>query len=442
MRKYYTAFAVVALLAVVFTAFCLVSFKPVESLMKPPMSDGDNREIQLAFEKTVNKKFRVRVPISGNYRAAYIFNDFNADFQDEVIVFYSTEDAIDVVRMNYMAKINQEWVSVADVESAYSEIHQVEFTDLDSDGIKEILVGWAVYQNDLSRNLSVYKLPTDNRGELDRIYSVPYSDFEVIDIDNDEVDDIAVFENVDTTPTYMQLSFDTFDENKIIRKGTIKLDSSVYSVMNLSYDNSDVYGFTRLFVDGYKIDSGIVTECVYWSGDDEKLKKLTSYENISILSTRMTNIACEDVNNDGLIDIPLEINLKNSKVYSDGNIDSYPQTIIRWIQPSAKKYETVTHQLIYGNNDFRISFSDEWLDKITVKNNYLDGSICFYPLESDSDLPLFELKYVSTQAEENQLTADYKLLRKTDKGKLFYIIYYTDRNFSVSRLSLERIIIV
>ena len=44
--------------------------------MKPPVYDGDNREIQLAFKNAVEKKFKVRVPISGDYRAAYIFNDF------------------------------------------------------------------------------------------------------------------------------------------------------------------------------------------------------------------------------------------------------------------------------------------------------------------------------------------------------------------------------
>lgn len=441
MRKYYTAFAVVALLAMLVTAVCLVSFQPVESLIKPPMSDGENYEIQLAFEQAVNKKFKVRVPIGGNYRAAYIFNDLNADLQDEVIVFYSTEDALDTVRMNYMAKINQKWVSVADIESAYSEIHQVEFADLDNDGIKEILVGWAVYQNDLSRNLSVYRIPYGNSGELENIYSVPYSDFESIDIDNNGTDDIAVFENIDASPSYMQLSFDTFYNGRIVRADTVKLDSSVYSVMNISYDSSELYGYTRIFIDGYKIDSGIVTECVYWSEDDNKLKKLSS-DNITVLSTRMTNIACEDTDMDGLIDVPLEITLENSKVISDSKADGYSQTIIKWVQISTEKYDVVTYQLVYANNNFRITFSEEWLDKITVYNNYSDNSIRFYLTESDSEKPLFELKYVSTQAQENQLTANYRLLTKTDKGKLFYVIYYTDRNFNISRSSLEKIIVV
>lgn len=442
MRKYYTAFAIVALLAVVITAVCLISFEPVESLMKPPMSDGENHEIQLAFEEAVEKKYKMRVPISGDYRAAFIFNDFNGDLQDEVVVFYSTDDALDIVRMNYMAKINQQWISVADVESAYSEIHQVEFSDLDSDGIEEILVGWAIYQNDLSRNLSVYKLPLNNNGELEKIYSVQYSDFQSLDIDGDSVDDIAVFENVDAAPSYMQLSFDSFDGEQIVRRATINLDSSVYSVMNFSYDASELYGFTRMFVDGYKIDSGVVTECIYFSEELGTLEKLSSDGKISVLSTRMTNIGCEDVNSDGLIDIPIEITLENSKVISDKNSDAQPQSVIRWLNVDGKEYHVVANQMIYANNEFRIMLSEDWLDALTIENNYPEGAIYFYLTDSMNDVPLFELKYVTAQAEEDSLSLNYKLLKRTDKGKLFYKVNYTDRKILINRVTLDRIIIV
>ena len=118
------------------------------------------------------------------------------------------------------------------------------------------------------------------------------------------------------------------------------------------------------------------------------------------------------------------------------------QNIIKWIHLKANGYSTVTHQLIYGNNDFRITFSEKWMKRITVINDYKSNTIGFYSTEDGKKTILFELKYTSTQVEEDALSNKYKLLTETGKGKLFYIIYKSDSSLNINKVYIENSIVL
>lgn len=437
MRKYFTAFIAFGFLAVIMTFVCIVSFKPIDSLMKPPMSSGENREILLAFEEALDKEYKLRVPLSGEYRSSFISEDLNGDGQEEIIVLYSTEDEVDIVKISYMMKKDGEWKVLSGLESSYSEVHQVKFSDIDNDGTMEMLVGWTVYNNDLSRHLNVYKIPYEDNNDLKSIYSSSYLMFETLDIDSNGVSDIAIFEATDEGTV---LSYNRFTNGAIKKEATVALDSSVYTVYNLSYDNGAKNNGLRMYVDSYKIDSGIITECIYFDKSDKQFRKVES-NGISVLSSRFTGVTCQDVNGDGLIDIPLEIPLEGSAVITKADSPSQKQDIIKWICLDANGYDTVSYQLIYNNNDFRISFSEKWMNDVTVINNYIDGSIMFYSVDDGIRKELFELRYTSTQLEEDSLDNKYKLLTETDKGKLFYIIYNSDRDLNINKYYLEKSVI-
>ncbi len=438
MRKYFTAFIAFSFLAIVMTVICLVSFKPIDTLMKPPMSGGENRDIQLAFEETLNKGYKLRVPLSGNYRSSYISEDVNGDGQEETVVLYSTEDAVDLVKISFMMKVNNEWKVISSLESEYSEVHQVKFDDIDGDGIMEILIGLTLYNNDLSRQLNVYRLPVNGNGDFDKIYGSSYLRFDTVDIDSDYVSDIAIFEQSEDG---IVLSSNVYSDGNIIRNASIQLDSSVYSVYNLSCDNGADNGALRMFVDSYKIDSGAITECVYWDKHSGKMDKV-KVNGVSVLSSRFSGIPCQDVNYDGLIEIPVEVPLADSCIVTDNDSTTQIQNIIKWIQLDKNNFSTVTHQLIYSNNDFRITFNEKWLKNITVINDYTKNSIEFYSSKGATKTLLFELIYTSTQAEEDALSNKYKLLKETGKGKLFYIIYNSDRNLNINKVYIEKSIIL
>lgn len=439
MKKYFATFVLLAFAAISVTVFCLVSFEPLDSLMKPPMSNGENLEIQHAFENHINQKYKLRVPIKGDYRSSFIFEDTDGDNIEEVFVFYSLEDSLDTIRLCFMKKLEDKWRVVSDLESPYSEIQKISFADINNDDVMEIIVGWAIYQNDLTRNLSVYSL-NDESADIVSLFDCSYSEFEIIDIDNNGTDDIAVFHNKDLSEG-LSMSYISYGRREVYLKGVINLDASVYSIRSIAFDFPYKNSSARIFIDGYKTDSGIVTECVYWDKTTSSLVKINSDEGNNILSSRMTNIPCSDINHDGLIEIPIEEPLENSSVIISGVSDSSLQNLILWVQLSDGSVKNITRQLVYNNNDFSITFSDEWFENITVKNDYTNNNIYFYSNNVADKKLLFELKYISNQEEEDKLSDRYKYLTDTDKGKIFYIIYNYDPALNINSTYISNVIV-
>lgn len=439
MRKYFTAFIAFALLAVVLTAICLVNFKPIDALMKPPMTGGENHKIQVAFEESLDEGYKLRVPLSGTYRSAYISEDLNNDGQEEIVVLYSTEDEVDIVKISFMMKINNKWTVVSKLESNYSEVHQVKFADIDGNGVMEMLVGWTVFRNDLSRNLNVYSIPIDGSGNLESLYSTPYLVFDTVDINSDGISDIATFESSDDG---IILSCNMLSDGVVTKKATIALDASVYSINTLSYDNGAEDDGLRMYVDSYKIDSGMITECICWDNTEEQFSKV-KYGGASVLSSRLTGIACQDIDNNGNIEIPIEIQLKDSTLISGvGANATTTQNLIKWVKLEDNGFSTVTHQLVYNNNDFGITFNEKWLKNVTVINNYTNNSIRFYSTKDAEQTLLFELRYTSTQLEEDALSNKFKFLTETNKGKLFYTVYNADIDLSINKIYIENAIVL
>ena len=436
MKKYFATFIFLAVAAIFVTILCLVSFEPLDSLMKPPSSDGENLEIQQVFEKYIDKNYKLRAPLHGDYRSAFIFKDIDNDKQDEVFVFYSEEDSPETVRFCYLAKADGIWSVISDYESAYSEILKVDFSDVNSDGTAEMLVGWEIYQNDLTRNLFVYSLGKSATS----IYNCQYSDYYVVDFDSNGVDDIAVFQNTDT---YEGITFSVMSclKNNFTCLDSVELDASVYSIKSVSFERTTRKSNIRAYIDGYKTDSGIVTECVYWDYANRCLEKIKDINGSNILSARLTNISCRDINLDGIFEIPVEEQLADSKIITSENKSPAVQSVIKWMQISKNGFLTISTQLVYNNNDFAVDFSDDWIENLTVTNDYTKGSIYFYDNRHSNKVLLFELKYTSNQEEEDGLSDRYKLLTETDKGKLFFIIYNHDSSLNINRAYIENSII-
>ena len=176
MRKYAVAVLIVSLFALLGFAFIGTYFQPVDSLIRPPQAEGENLAIQLAFSEAAGDDFILKQPLNGNYRNAYTFIDLTGDNNDEVIVFYSKSNDLGIVRMNVLDKKDDKWVSIADFQSAHSDIHEIEFADLNGDNTKEIIVGWTVLGESYSKLITVYQITdSENNINIKTVYNDYYS---------------------------------------------------------------------------------------------------------------------------------------------------------------------------------------------------------------------------------------------------------------------------
>ena len=153
------------IIMVLFCSGCSLNFFSVESLLSPPSQSGKNGEVEKAFKKLMAEKtIQLRTPQSGDYQTAFVLFDINGDSQEEAIVFY-TDSAIDTsVRMSFMECINDTWMICADVKGAGSNVFDLSFSDMDNDGIYEILVGWSLFDTKTAKIVSVYEVVAGEKG--------------------------------------------------------------------------------------------------------------------------------------------------------------------------------------------------------------------------------------------------------------------------------------
>lgn len=430
MKKYSVGlvFSAVILAAALF--FLVSEFKPINSLMKPPKVEGENLAIQLAFEKNVGDNYLLKQPIKGDYRSAYTFIDLDGDGDDEVIVFYSGQDAIDIVRMNVLDVIDGEWQSVADFESLHNQIQEVEFADLNGDKLKEIIVGWTTYQDDYSKLLSIYKISLKGDGVSIRpVFDDTYSHFEILDIDSDGKKDILSLKRVsvaNTPEAEYRASCLSYTSNGIAETASIPLDLSIASVTSVTSDFNKETSLCRIYIDGYKIDSGMATDCLYWNKNSNCFEKIT-YGGVSLASitARGSGVFCSDINSDGFIEIPIEEFLPASSVISaERSNDAGHQSLIKWVQIGDGVLNTAEYRIINSVFSYSFAFDSNWIGHITVENDISNGVMTFCELKNENGQlvcgsPYFSVKAVTDENNISYFSTDYDYLMR-NKGQYYY----------------------
>ena len=432
MKKYFLAIIVLILSVVLTILVTGFEFENLESLMKPPMVEGENRKIQLAFENFAGKEYRLITPLKGEYRSAYNFFDLNGDTEDEVIVFYSKNGENDVVRMNVLDKnTDGTWVSIADIGTEYSDVQQVEFADLNGDKIKEIIVGWTVFQNEYVKTMDVYMLSKKKDIFIfERVYNSTYYDFRTFDINCDarkdilKIDYIKNFDRAEYVATYLGYS-----EDGISDFSSIALDLSFSSITSVTSDYIKEENRRRLYFDGPKHESGMITDCVYFNSNNGKLEKeKTGFQPFGVLSSRIANITSKDINNDGLIEIPKEKEmLLGENIAKDG---SMKLLVTEWIQINSQRTDTVSYDVLNSTYGYSYRISKDEFSKVTVKNNLVTGEMTFYKLDNFNGYykkgdALFTI--IATENSDNAEEFDFRYKYLSRKNKYYYFCRIYDQ---------------
>lgn len=304
--------SLIFLSAVIMLSFtgCVGIFDAPVSLMQAPKGSGDLEVI----EELLNEKhsgFEFSYPLRGNYRNAVIFKDFDNDGADEAIAFYQTNEnktiTIHICTLNYQ---DDEWKIEYDSALSGIAIDRVEFADICSDNVKEILVGCKLF-NSNEQELNVYK---QEKNGLKLLSQERYTDYCVCDLGASEKPQIAIFKlgtisrgltensTVKSSSVAKLISF-SYDKDSIpIALGSANFDSNAISISKITVsENSD--NQKGVFVDAIVSEDSMITEIFYYN---ETIKSLFYDKRNFTTKQTLRNSLTEsrDINGDGNIEIP------------------------------------------------------------------------------------------------------------------------------------------
>ena len=161
-----------------------------------PSANEDMQRIQNAVIKWFGFEEVLTYPLGGKNITPIAYHDMNGDGTEEVLVFHrSVSDTTlngSLVRISVFVERDSELVLVMSIQPGWYDINKYEISDLDGDGVSELIVGC---QNlDTDKRLSVYSFD-ESLQNYERLRQDQYTDWLITDINNDGLDDVVLIYN-------------------------------------------------------------------------------------------------------------------------------------------------------------------------------------------------------------------------------------------------------
>ncbi len=339
----------------------------VEDLIEPPILSKEQAEITEELKKILNtSELKLKYPKYGEIHSPIIFENLDDDEEKEVIVFY--EDTLDnrgSTRINIMDKTEGKWESIYDVPGESETIEFVSLANITDKIKKDLVVGWGTSEKRQKYLLNVYSYRDYT---LKNLLSERYDSAMVIpSTDNKTMSQIVLLNYTSKTTAKL---ITPVSKNRLGVVGMAKLNSDVQSLLNItSYSDNGGY----IFLDFKQKDGTVSTEVLKYTENDivNLMSEDGKVNNFFYEAIRKEEIFCQDVNNDGMPDIPVQRLLPG---YGENDIDEevteekeelYLTEFYSINKDEAVKVQTSVINLSQG---YKIIFPDKWQkDKVSVK---------------------------------------------------------------------------
>ncbi|MGN1443638.1 MAG: FG-GAP repeat domain-containing protein [Acutalibacteraceae bacterium] len=426
MKRFASAILIICLLCA--GLFIVYSFeiKPVESLIRPPEYSDEGGSVQAALEAEIGKMYFLKTPTKGEHTSAFVYEDLDGDGKKEAVVLYSDIKYPNSVNICIYKKEESVWKRLASVSSPYSDVVQIDFADISGSGVSDIVVGCSSYSSEIVQHLFVYAIDCidSSATSVNVRYECDYSQYCVLDVDRDKKSELLVLNSNDNEQAYgYTADIISFSSENSSKKDSVLLDSALRIVSDISYDFETSESGARMYIDGYTSDGKMLTDMIIW---DEKKNNLTRKKiggkSVAALTTRTKTAVCEDIDSDGIMDIPTDYILPASKSATsqgDKNI-----ILLHYVSVSGNKLKNAGFYFENTNNGYYYKIDKSVLKKITIVTSQDASSAKFYTVnetksgKTTADRLVFEIRTV-TDLETGRAPQTFKSL---GQNKEFY--YY------------------
>ncbi len=426
---------------------CDFNFASVDSLMRPPKLSGDSSLLQEAFENSssFSESVIMKTPMSGDNRSSYLFYDLDNDQIQEAFVFYSDPAVEDIAYVSAFKKIDGNWSVVSNIKGRGDDIYEVNFADINGDGIKEIVISWNSTSQVELANMSDFG---SSRNRTMTIYSYNGSSFTLIktevftkafvdDLNGDNADELFVL-NIDlsnqTKNTVGRIisfnsSYEVVNEEEFTITGMLE-------ILNIATDNYifDDEVHTRLYIDGLISETGVLTEVIDISHNnfDVVLPLYSSNISESPLTLRDVRTTSKDIDNDGIVEIPTLETLISGTSISSSSVDSMPLNLTVWSELQNTEVIADFKCLLNSTYGYMFIFPEDTIGKLTVVYNTDTTTLTFYSVDENSTLnsELFSVRAFSKlNWEENDF--GYTKLDEKDAYVYGYLLHSNENSENI-----------
>jgi len=267
----------------------------LNDIMKAPQLPLEYVHLQEKIDELIDNKTSYSPPQNGENRYSVQLIDMNSDGVEEAVTFLKTSQTLKICLFN---KQGEEYELRHTVDGDGDAFDEVCYVDLDADGNRELIVG-RQFVNGSVCEISVYDVKS---GEPVEVLSDVYSSFVVFDIDDDGMKELILIKSDKSVYAYK------YRNGQFVKDSECQLSaavSKVYSV-KMGYITNMV---PVLMIDGVSKDGGYTTDVIAC-----RYGKMANIFSIS----KSGNIYADDINGDGILEIPDTLNMWSNDGVGDG----------------------------------------------------------------------------------------------------------------------------
>ncbi len=345
-------------------------------LLRPPRATGDKAQIQEVIESKAGGDYTLKYPQNGDYRSAIITQDLDKDGIEEAIALYRPSGETSATHILFIKEIDGVWQATGDFTNQNTEVDKICIGDIDGDGSDEVAVSWSNYVAPVNQ-MTVYLHNGKKMREIQ--IDETYSQFILTDLTNDNIEDILLLSlgASDIPATAKLLQYNT-DLQAIYTRSVTEMSSAVTRYTSVQAGETSDKN-SAVFVDGMSMNNTLTTEVLYWNQEKAGLENplYTVKNGVSSNRTeRATSSVCQDINSDGIMEIPTVTSMPKQSTEKDESVCN--RTDWNTIRAQDGRLTSVMQTVINSTDGYYFIIPDKWTDKITARIDTTARSITFY----------------------------------------------------------------
>lgn len=410
MKKFSAVIALIAFFSIVLSS-CRSSMmlKSVNDLLTPPIYYSEYEDLVKCFKKDVGSDTSFCNPYNGDHRSAITLEDIDNDKNDEAIILYKSSSADSVPRVHIFKNNGECWNSLTDIGGYGDGVDKLIIKDLDSDGIKELIVSWSS-TGSTGCNLSIIHSDENNPDYKEISNEFCYIS-DVLDADSDGVEEIffigqsSLLGLSQRTVKLIKLS-----HGEIVILGEAKTDANISGYASIKTEKLTETSPLKIYLDAFKGENQMITELIYWNSETLSIEvPFFDEETMANTSTlRNEQIECRDINNDGSLEIPVQYHT-DSRIQ---NIDSEVIPLTSWIDYADGKTIVVDRSFVNLKDGYMLMIDEGKENQIRVRG-YSSEKIWAV---SDSDDDICIIMNVPKQRWNNENFDNYILVFENEEN--------------------------
>ncbi|MEA4894867.1 MAG: hypothetical protein VB064_06355 [Oscillospiraceae bacterium] len=281
------------------------SIAGIDEFYSLPQAPREYLMLQELIDDEISAGSEYSAPTAGSLRQSVQLTDLDGDGSNEALAFLRNKDLQPEICV--YRKTDGEYSLAASIVGDGTAIGRVECSDIDGDGVSEILVSWEV-----SAELRLMKVYSIKNWEPSVLLTAGCVDFRLGDLDSNGLTDVVAL-NLETSGGVVDMY--TVNKNGSVTQKSARLSASLRTADRFRIAAIED-GIPAVFVEGtYSAEdsSCLLTDIMVC--EDGELKNISCGTAEDSGAKRCVSVYSTDIDGDGSLDVPLAEKIQGSEEY-------------------------------------------------------------------------------------------------------------------------------